>query len=52
MTLTEKAPDLIRLDDKRAEDIREKIEQVASPDNDPIYGKSPDRLLNVWRGVI
>lgn len=44
-----KGPDLIRLEDQRPEDVREKIERVDLPENDPVYGQSADGLLKIWR---
>lgn len=32
----------IRLEDERPEDVLEKIEKVALPENDPVYGKLTD----------
>lgn len=43
-----KEPDLIRLEDERPGDVKEKIDRVGLPENDPVYGKSMDGLLNIW----
>jgi uncharacterized protein YjlB len=42
-------PDLIRLEDKRPKDVRSKADQVPLPENDPLYGKSEEGLLNLWK---
>lgn len=41
-------PDLIRITDQRPEGIREKLDGVALPENDPVLGKSDLGLLNYW----
>lgn len=44
-----KEPDLIRLEDERPKNVREKVDQVPLPENDPLYGKSEEGLLNFWK---
>jgi len=42
-------PDLIRLDEDRPEGVREKVDGVSLPENDPLNGKSEGGLLSFWR---
>lgn len=42
-------PDLIRLEDKRPRDVRDKVDSVPLPENDPLNGKSEEGLLNLWK---
>ncbi|SMD10425.1 Uncharacterized protein YjlB [Pedobacter nyackensis] len=44
-----KEPDLIRLEDERPKDVREKVDTVPLPENDPLSGKSSEGLLNFWK---
>lgn len=41
-------PDLIKITDPRPKDVREKVDQLPLPENDPLYGKSDNGLLSLW----
>lgn len=42
-------PDLIRLEDERPEGVRDKVDQVSLPDNDPLTGNGDEGLLTLWK---
>jgi len=42
-------PDLIRLEDDRPDGVRDKVDQVPLPDNDPLNGKFDEGLLKFWK---
>jgi len=42
-------PDLIKLTDDRPKGVREKVDQIPIPGNDPLSGKAEEGLLRYWK---
>lgn len=42
-------PDLIKITDERPKGVREKVDHIALPKNDPLYGKSEKGVLSLWK---
>jgi uncharacterized protein YjlB len=41
-------PDLIRLGDKRPEGVREKVDGIPVPENDPLFGRESAGMVRSW----
>jgi len=41
-------PDLIRLEDKRPDVVRDKVDGVPVPEHDPLFGDEPQGLVSSW----
>jgi uncharacterized protein YjlB len=44
-----KEPDLIKITDERPKGVREKVDSVPLPENDPLYGHAESGLFDHWK---